>query len=79
VAEAGLTEIAVMTALVPVTVTLPLTPPLVAVMTAVPVPAMRTSPLALTEATEAFEVVHVTELVRFCVLPLENVPVAVSC
>jgi len=30
-------------------------------------------------ATPAFEVLHVAKLVRFCVVLLENVPVAVNC
>ena len=77
--EAGLTLIDVMTALVPVTVVFALTLPLPAVITLVPVAAIRMSPVLLTEAQEGLDVVHVTVLVRSCVLPSENVPVAVSC
>jgi hypothetical protein len=35
-------------------------------------------PLALTVATDVLEELHVAELVRFCVLPSVNVPVAVN-
>ena len=35
-------------------------------------------PVALIEATVVLEEVHVTELVRFCVLPSVKVPVAVN-
>ena len=37
------------------------------------------NPVALTVATEAFDEFHVAELLKFCVLPSLNVPVAVSC
>ena len=37
------------------------------------------NPAALTVATDAFDEFHVTELLRFCVLPSLNVPVAVNC
>jgi hypothetical protein len=36
-------------------------------------------PLAVIVATEVLEELHVTEVVRFCVELLENVPVAVNC
>src|SRR2546421_8025241 len=45
---------------VTVTVAVPLFPPLVAVSVAVPAPTPLTSPLALTLATPAFLLVHVT-------------------
>jgi len=37
------------------------------------------NPDAAMVATVVFDEVHVTELVRFCVLASENVPVAVNC
>ena len=44
-----------------------------------PIETAVSNPLTLTVATGAFEEVQVAELVRFCVLPSVNVPVAVSC
>jgi hypothetical protein len=50
----------------------------VALMFAEPTLFADARPLALTVATEVLEEFHVTELVRFCVLPSVKVPVAVS-
>ena len=44
-----------------------------------PIETAVSKPLTLTVATGAFEEVQVAEMVRFCVLPSVNVPVAVSC
>ncbi len=71
VTEAGLTAIAVTTALVPVTVSFALTVPLVAVIVALPVAPMTTFPVELTDATLGAELLHVAVLVRSCVLPSE--------
>jgi len=57
--------------------------PVVAVIVAVPSPALVASPLLptalLMTATSAFDDAHVTTVVRFCVLPSVYVPVAVYC
>jgi len=53
-------------------------PPCVALIFVVPVPAPVAKPVAPTVATAEFEEDQVTELVRFCVLPSLNVPVAVN-
>lgn len=57
----------------------PLTVPEDAVMVAVPSLVAVTMPEALTVATAGFEEVQLALPFRFCVLPLLNVPVAVSC
>ena len=79
-------ELPVLAELVTVMRALELTGPLyawpLAVIVVVPAPIPRTSPEALTVATEGTVELHVTELVMFCVdgwLALPNVPVAVSC
>ena len=54
-------------------------PPCAALILVVPVPVPVATPDALTVATAEFEDDHVTEFVRFCVLPSLNVPVAVNC
>lgn len=36
-------------------------------------------PVALTETTDGLEELHVARVVRFCLLPSLNVPVAVNC
>ena len=59
-------------------ITLDVTPLWVAVMLLEPIPTPVASPLALIEATEVVEEFHVAELVRFCVVPSLNVPVAVK-
>ncbi len=79
VAEEGLMVMVVTTALVTVAVVVVVTLPAAAVMVVVPVWAATRLPVALTEAVEVEELDHVTELVRFCVLPSVKVPVAVSC
>lgn len=53
-------------------------PPWVAVMLLDPVPAPVARPVELIVATAVFDEVQVAELVRFCVVPSVNVPVAVS-
>ncbi len=53
--------------------------PEVAVMVAVPVATLVASPELLTVATDAAEDVHVAVLLRFLVVPLLYVPVAVNC
>ncbi len=72
-------EIEVKTAAVTVKVAEPLMLPEVAVMVAVPGATAVASPLSFTVATVAAEEVHLTVLLRFCVLPLLYVPVAVNC
>jgi hypothetical protein len=79
VAEAGLTLIAVTTAVVPVTVTAAVTLPLVALMTAEPAEATVTLPVELTEATDGLALLQTTAVFSMCELPSEKVPVAVSC
>ena len=79
----GATVSVVSVALVTVTPVDPTTPANVAVMVEVPGATPITMPAlpvaTLTVATDGAEEVHVTELVRFCVLPSANVPVAVYC
>jgi len=53
-------------------------PPCVAVMVADPPPTPFAKPLPLTIATDVFEEFQLTELVRFCVEPSLNVPIAVN-
>src|SRR5689334_17947557 len=55
-----------------------LMPLCVALIVLLPAATPVANPLALTVAIEAFDEFHVTELVRFCVLPSLNVPVAVN-
>ena len=54
------------------------TPPCAALMFVVPAPTPVAKPDALTVAAAEFDEDHVTELVRFCVLPSLKVPVAVN-
>lgn len=54
------------------------TPPCAAPMFAEPTEFPVASPEALSVTTAEFEEDHVTEVVRFCVLPSLNVPVAVN-
>lgn len=54
------------------------TPLCVALMLLDPVPAPVASPLAVTVTTAELEDVQLAELVRFCVVPSLNVPVAVN-
>lgn len=51
----------------------------VAVMVAVPAETPVTRPVLLIDATAVLDDIQVTEVVRFCVVVSENVPVAVSC
>lgn len=53
-------------------------PPCAALIFVVPAPVPAARPVALTVATAEFEEDQVTELMRFCVLPSLNVPVAVN-
>ena len=64
---------------VTVSVVLPLIPPELAWMVVEPVPAAVARPAALIVATVTAEELHVAVLVRFCVVPSLNVPVAVNC
>jgi hypothetical protein len=54
------------------------TPLCVAEMLLEPMPAPVAIPLVLIVAADVFEEFHVAELVRFCVVPSLNVPVAVN-
>jgi hypothetical protein len=56
-----------------------LMPPELAVMVAVPIPTLLASPAALIVAVVSVSEDQVTVLLRFCVLPSVNVPVAVNC
>jgi hypothetical protein len=51
----------------------------VAVIVALPVPTVLTSPLLLTVTTAGFEEVQVRSALRFCVELSEKVPVAANC
>lgn len=62
-----------------VAVALPLTEAEAAVTVAVPRLRAVTSPLTVIEAMLVFEELHVTVPVMSCVVPSENVPVAVNC
>jgi hypothetical protein len=64
---------------VTVNVAEPLIVPEVAVIVADPAAALLASPPLFTVATEFAEEVQVAVLVRFCVVPLLYVPVAVNC
>lgn len=78
-----MTTIAVRAADVTVTVVVPETPAKVALIVALPAALPVTRPwlgaVLLTAATEAAEEAHVTNGVRFSVVPSEKSPVAVSC
>ncbi len=75
---AGLTEIEVSTAAVTVNVAEPLIVPEVAVIVEVPGAMLVASPPLLTVAIELADDVQAAVLVRFCVVPLLYVPVAVN-
>lgn len=78
----GVTAIEVTLALVTVSVAPEEMPDEVAVMAELPAAIARASPgtpLALMLATAAFADAHCAEVVTFCVLPSENVPVATNC
>jgi hypothetical protein len=78
-AVAGVTEIELSTAAVTARVADPLTAPEVAVMVAVPVATPAANPPLFIVATELEDEVQVTLLVKFCVVLLLYVPVAVNC
>jgi hypothetical protein len=75
----GLIAIDTNAAAVTVISVVPLIAPEVAVMFAVPMPTLCASPVLFTVAVETVSDVHIAVLVRFCVLPSVNVPVAVNC
>lgn len=75
----GVTAIEVRIAESTLTEVEPDTPACVAVIVAVPVPVPVSRPLVLTVAIAPDDEVQVTEDVRFCALPSEKIPVAVSC
>jgi hypothetical protein len=58
---------------------LPLTEPEIAVMVTLPRFPAITRPLTVIDAMLFFDELHVTVPVMFCVVPSENVPVAVNC
>lgn len=60
------------------TIELEVIPFCVALIVLVPAVAPVTRPAALIVATDAFDEFHVTELVKSCVLPSLNVPVALN-
>ena len=64
---------------VTVRVVLPLIPPELAWIVVEPVPAAVARPAALIVATVTAVELHVAVLVRSCVVPSLNVPVAVNC
>jgi hypothetical protein len=74
----GVTAIEVNTAAVTVSVADPEIDPTFAIIVALPCARAVASP-PLTVAIAGFEEVHVAVLVRFCVVPLLNEPVAVNC
>ena len=57
----------------------PIMEPDVAVICVVPVAAVSVSPSELGDAIAVLDEAQLTWLVRFCVLPSVNVPVAVNC
>ena len=79
----GVTAIEVRTAEVTVTVVAPDTPPIVAVIVALPAPIPVRRPwlpgASLTVASDGAEETQVTNAVRFWVVPSEKSPVAMSC
>jgi hypothetical protein len=79
VAVGGLIAIDTSAAAVTVSTVDPLTVPEVALTVAVPVPTLCPSPTLLIVAVVGVSEDHVAVLVRFCVLPSLNVPVAVNC
>jgi hypothetical protein len=76
VAGATFTESA--TAGVTVRLTVPVIDAEVALIVVVPIALARAEPAALTVAAAGVDEIHVTDCVRFCVLPSVYVPVAVS-
>src|ERR1700722_13671676 len=76
---AGVTDMDTSVAGVTVRVVLPLMLPELAWMVVEPVPTAVARPAALIVATVTAEELHVAVLLRFCVVPSLNVPVAVNC
>jgi hypothetical protein len=76
---AGVTAIDCSVAAVTVITVEPVLPDCVALIDDVPTVAAVAKPPAVIVATEVVAEAHVTVLVRFCVLPSLNVPVAVNC
>ena len=76
---AGVTAIDCSTAAVTVNKVEPLIAPELALMVLVPIPTAVARPPAVIVAVPVVPEVHVTELVRFCVLLSVSVPVAVNC
>jgi hypothetical protein len=76
---AGVTANDTRTGAVTVKVVEPVTDPELACMLVLPVPTVLARPALLIVATVAFDELHVTELLRSCVLPSLYVPVAVNC
>ena len=79
VAVGGLIAIVTSAAAVTVSSVDPLTVPEVAVMLAVPIAELCATPALLIVAVAGVSDDHVAVLVRFCVVPSVNVPVAVNC
>ena len=79
VAVGGVIAIDTSVAAVTVSSVVLLTVPEVAVMLAEPIAILCASPAVLIVAVDSVSDDHVAVLVRFCVLPSVNVPVAVNC
>jgi hypothetical protein len=77
--DAGVTEIEVNIGAVTVNLVEPPIVPDLAVMVTVPATMLVANPAELTVAIEVDDEVQVAVLVRFCVVPLLYVPVAVNC
>jgi hypothetical protein len=77
--DAGVTAIEASTAAVTLSVAEPWMVPNVAVTVAVPFATLVANPPLLTVAIAGADEVHVAVLVKFCVVPLLYVPVAVNC
>lgn len=75
---AGVTAIDTNSAGPTIKVVLLVTPAVLALIWDVPCPTPVASPPAVRVATAGLDETHVTEKVRFCVLPSEYVPVAVN-
>jgi hypothetical protein len=76
---AGVTLMETKAAAVTVSVVLPEAPPETALIVVEPAPPLLAKPAMLMVATVVTEELHVTEEVRFCVLPSVYVPVAANC
>jgi hypothetical protein len=75
----GVTVIELRTAAVTVKLSVPVTEPYWAEMVTVPCPRALPKPVLLTVAVVGLEELQVAELVKSCVVPSVNVPVAVNC